>query len=339
VIAQLSEWAQAHVGADAVVDDVARLPGNAGLGYAFTVTAARLTRRLVVRLAAPGVPERGPNDVLRQVPLLQALQRGGIPVAPVVWAGGDPAWFGSSAVISAFLPGRPLHVTRDDLSADVPPDARAAHVLAAVDVLAAVHRLDARELLGGWAAPTPIADEVARWAALLERAHDGRAPAAARRLAEALACAAPARHPMAIQHGDFQTNNVLFADGRVTGVVDWELAGIGDPLLDVAWLMLFCDPACWAPDQRARLRVVVAPEEIADRYGAAPDDLAWHRALACLRFAAIIAYNLRLHRTGRRVDATWEDYARSASVLLVTAERHLGLSKRTTPRRAARSRA
>ncbi|WP_410792318.1 phosphotransferase family protein [Kribbella sp. C-35] len=35
-------------------------------------------------------------------------------------------------------------------------------------------------------------------------------------------------------HGDWGSNNLLIADGRVTAVLDWENATIGDPLYDVA---------------------------------------------------------------------------------------------------------
>jgi hygromycin-B 4-O-kinase len=35
-------------------------------------------------------------------------------------------------------------------------------------------------------------------------------------------------------HGDFGSNNVIVDDGRVTAVLDWENAMIGDPLYDVA---------------------------------------------------------------------------------------------------------
>lgn len=35
-------------------------------------------------------------------------------------------------------------------------------------------------------------------------------------------------------HGDWGANNLLVADGQVTGILDWEAAAIGDPLYDVA---------------------------------------------------------------------------------------------------------
>jgi hygromycin-B 4-O-kinase len=42
-------------------------------------------------------------------------------------------------------------------------------------------------------------------------------------------------------HGDFGGNNLLVDGGRVTGVLDWEAAMIGDPLFDVAAMRF------WAP--------------------------------------------------------------------------------------------
>jgi aminoglycoside phosphotransferase (APT) family kinase protein len=39
-------------------------------------------------------------------------------------------------------------------------------------------------------------------------------------------------------HGDAGPGNFLFEDGRVTGMIDWELAHAGDPLEDLGWLMM-----------------------------------------------------------------------------------------------------
>jgi aminoglycoside phosphotransferase (APT) family kinase protein len=44
----------------------------------------------------------------------------------------------------------------------------------------------------------------------------------------------PQRNPDALLHGDYWPGNVLWKDGRVVAVLDWEEAAIGDPLADVA---------------------------------------------------------------------------------------------------------
>ncbi len=43
--------------------------------------------------------------------------------------------------------------------------------------------------------------------------------------------------PVLVQ-GDTGPGNFMYSDGRVTAVVDWELAHLGDPMDDIAWLSL-----------------------------------------------------------------------------------------------------
>ncbi len=44
----------------------------------------------------------------------------------------------------------------------------------------------------------------------------------------------PQRNPSALLHGDFWPGNLLWRDGQLVGIIDWEDAAIGDPLADVA---------------------------------------------------------------------------------------------------------
>ncbi len=44
--------------------------------------------------------------------------------------------------------------------------------------------------------------------------------------------------PPVLVQGDTGPGNFMYLDGRVTAVVDWELAHLGDPMDDVAWLSL-----------------------------------------------------------------------------------------------------
>jgi len=41
-----------------------------------------------------------------------------------------------------------------------------------------------------------------------------------------------------IVHGDFRNGNLIVADGLIQAVLDWELAHLGDPMEDLAWLCL-----------------------------------------------------------------------------------------------------
>jgi aminoglycoside phosphotransferase (APT) family kinase protein len=103
----------------------------------------------------------------------------------------------------------------------------------------------------------------------------------------------------------------------VLAVIDWELAQIGAVLIDLGWLCLFSDREMWVKADLVPEHIP-APAELAEMYReragwAIPDaDVRWFRAFASYRFGVITAFNLMLHRRGKRPDPTWEDIALSA---------------------------
>ncbi|MDB5511132.1 MAG: putative aminoglycoside phosphotransferase [Enterovirga sp.] len=46
--------------------------------------------------------------------------------------------------------------------------------------------------------------------------------------------------PVVLVHGDAGPGNFLFEDGRLTALIDWELAHLGDPMEDLAWFSMRC---------------------------------------------------------------------------------------------------
>jgi hypothetical protein len=57
----------------------------------------------------------------------------------------------------------------------------------------------------------------------------------------------PATNPPALLHGDYWPGNILWQDGQITAIIDWEDAQVGDPLSDVAnarlEILFFCGEA------------------------------------------------------------------------------------------------
>ena len=49
----------------------------------------------------------------------------------------------------------------------------------------------------------------------------------------------PAQCHIGIVHGDYQFANVMFSntEPKLAAIVDWELSTLGDPLLDLAWML------------------------------------------------------------------------------------------------------
>ncbi|MAE96617.1 MAG: phosphotransferase family protein [Deltaproteobacteria bacterium] len=95
-------------------------------------------------------------------------------------------------------------------------------------------------------------------------------------------------------HGDFHAANVMFSlDGpELAALVDWELSTVGDPLLDLGWLLATCPdetghgvgPSAWPGFPR--------PEELLARYGERSTrdlaSIAWYEVLACYKLGIIL---------------------------------------------------
>jgi aminoglycoside phosphotransferase (APT) family kinase protein len=44
--------------------------------------------------------------------------------------------------------------------------------------------------------------------------------------------------PLSLIHGDFNPANFLYADGKVSALIDWENSRVGDPREDLGWMMM-----------------------------------------------------------------------------------------------------
>jgi aminoglycoside phosphotransferase (APT) family kinase protein len=303
----------------ATVSALSALPGHAGVSYSFELTTsaagAPKSERLVIRLAPAGVPVAGPTDVVRQARIMESLAGTAVPVPPIKWYDNDPRWFGRPFFVAGFVAGDKLALGEHTYAE---AETRAM-VERAVGALAALHALPWEPRRAVWGEPSSLADEMKRLDNLLDRPTldpkvVGRAPLLRERLRQSLP--APATVHLGCVHGDFQWSNCLFERGKLNAVIDWELAQIGATLIDLGWLCLFSDPQSWETLDLVPQHVP-PPEEIAERYAAsaaakvAAGQVRWFRAFAGYRFGVITAFNLMLHRRGKRLDPTWEDIALS----------------------------
>jgi aminoglycoside phosphotransferase (APT) family kinase protein len=313
VAAHLARFVPAHYGSSAALDGLQVMEaGHAGLTFGFRVIergTKAVMARLVLKLAPPGVRRAGNTDVFRQAPLLRALHAAQLPVPDVPWAGADDAWFGTPFVMMAFLPGMPFFVWQPDARFDRSPAAVTPLWEQCIDALVRLHRFDWSLHLPDWERPTALHDEVTRWDRIVAKSPEPVWLAAAQRVREALLETMPPSPAPALVHGDYQPGNMLYEGGRLTGIIDWELASIGSPPLDVGWLMMMADPLGWLPDWKPLCPLT--PRAIALRYGAEPVAMAWWQALAGYRLGTIACLNVHLHRSGRRPDAIWEHFARA----------------------------
>ena len=267
---------------------------------------------LVIRLAPPGVRRSGNTDVERQVPLLRALRAHGFPVPRVRFSGGDDGSFPSAYVVFEHLPGRSFIVWDPDPGFDRSPAAVARLWIAAIRLLARVHRFDWSTHLADWEPPTPIEGEVRRWDPILARAAEPAWVQLGKGVRELLLRSGPPPSPIGLLHGDCQPGNILYGEGgRVLGLLDWELSAIGAQLYDLGWTLMLGDPESWHPQWCAVNPPSAATliETYSAEMGREPRGLAWYRALAGYRMAVVTGLFTKLHREGRRRDAAWEKMA------------------------------
>ena len=181
---------------------------------------------------------------------------------------------------------------------------------AAVDLLHRLQQVPVSESGIAEEKPTSLTEEMMRWAWLMQRAPDElttEAPALGARLAEKQ----PGEPAPTLVHADFHYGNMLFrVDGgkpEIVALLDWEIAEIGAPLLDLGCLCIVAqrnrvDPE--APNPGGAIEVDI--EDVIKMFGADPKESRWYLALSCYKYASIFGYNLMLHRRGKRPDSMYE---------------------------------
>jgi aminoglycoside phosphotransferase (APT) family kinase protein len=144
----------------------------------------------------------------------------------------------------------------------------------------------------------------------------------------------------AVLHSDFRIDNCLMdpaAPSRVAAIIDWEMATIGDPLLDLGSFLGFWgddrpDPPAM-PLLQGATRVAGAPSraELADRYSAATgrsvEHLEYYMALAFWKLAAIIEGAYAHHVAGRLDSQYARDLERGVPGLVAEAARFAGIAR------------
>jgi aminoglycoside phosphotransferase (APT) family kinase protein len=262
------------------VREVRAIPeGHSG----FTYWVELAGRRGVLRLPPPGARIAGPADIPRQARIMAALHEQGLPVPRIVATSQDPVVDGRPFVLMEAIHGDRVEQAIDAGSSPLQLAA------SAVEVLRRVQAVPCEKTGIGAEDPMPLEGEIARWTWLMERAPaelTGQAP----RLAQLLVERKPVPQPPVLVHGDYHLSNMLFDSREVVAVVDWEIAQLGQPLLDVCCISLSH----------------VSADAVREMYGADPTEYRWYVALTHYKYAAIFGYNLMLHRRGKRPDPSYE---------------------------------
>lgn len=277
--------------------------GHSNLNYLLDLGG----RELVLRRARPDAALQPGHDVGREYRLLASLH-------PVWGRVPEPLAYCPDAQVI----GAPFHVTRRVRGAILrqhPPQGMGAESFAALaeglaDTLASLHRVDPQLAglgdLGGSRAP--LARQCEAW---LRRYQAVRTPDSPDfgPVAAWLRRRAPGAWPATLCHHDYKYDNLVLAAGApggIAAVLDWELASLADPQLDLAWTL-----ACWTeagdpaglqafgvthlPGNPDRAALLARYAQAAQR---TPDDPVFLYVFGLLRLAAVLQQIYARHRRG-----------------------------------------
>jgi aminoglycoside phosphotransferase (APT) family kinase protein len=232
----------------AEIDELKPLPGGiSSLTFAATLRGSGSgDRRVVIKVAPPGLAPVRNRDVLRQARVIQAVQDApGVRVPTVlVRDAGAPPFF-----VMEFVAGEAYEPQWDVSQAPPSPAAVDARARAAATMLARLQAIEPATVGLGDEPALSLSEELERWGALFATAGDDLRGNESE-LRRALAVSVPAPVPPRILHGDYRLGNMQFAGDRLAAIIDWEIWSVGDPRIDLAWLMMFADPVAQRVAQR-----------------------------------------------------------------------------------------
>ncbi|MEM7212162.1 MAG: phosphotransferase family protein [Pseudomonadota bacterium] len=189
------------------------------------------------------VPEGRNETMMREYRIIEALTDSPVPHCRAHGVCTDPDVLGCTFYLMEFVDGwSPISEPEWPEPFLSDPESRPGLAHELVDAIAALAGVDWRARgLEGLGRPDGFHDrQVDRWYAHLDRIKIREIPgldAAGAWLRDRR----PRSYQPGIMHGDYQFANVMFHHGapaRMAAIVDWEMGTIGDPLLDLAWVVM-----------------------------------------------------------------------------------------------------
>lgn len=259
--------------------------------------------QMVLRRPPRHLRKNSNDTMLREARILAALKDSAVPHAALFGVCDDTAVTGACfylmAPLEGYSPKGPLpgsYAERPDWRREMGLEmARASAALAAVD-----H--EAVGLAGFGKAADWHGRQVGRWRSQLEGYRDQPGYTVADiglidAIGQWLDSAIPQERRIGIIHGDYQWPNVMFSHDspRITGLIDWELCTLGDPMLDLGWMLTsWIEPS--DPEGREPMitpwQDFISRQELIDAYcamtGRDPSAAPWFFVLACYKLGCIL---------------------------------------------------
>ena len=300
-LAPVADWMSAQGLGEGPIEDVSEITGG--------------TQNVMLRFSRDGreyVFRRGPRHlrpvsnsvILRETRVLQALAGTDVPHAGLIAVCEDTSILGD-AVFYLMEP-----VNGFNAGAGLPPlharDAAVRHGmgLSMADAAARLGAVDHVKVgLADFGKPDGFLErQVPRWLSELESYskfdnYAGPDIGDVDGVASWLKANQPKSFKPGIMHGDYHAANVMFSmtGSELVAIVDWEMCTIGDPLLDLGWML-----ATWyrpghhavLPNELMTAGGLATPDELVAQYAKNTtrdlSDIDWYAVMACFKLGIIL---------------------------------------------------
>ncbi|UGT54912.1 phosphotransferase family protein [Nocardia asteroides] len=293
-LGRLAPWLRAAVpGVGAELTGQVLAGGRSNLTY----TVSDGATSWIVRRPPLGHVLATAHDMTREYRVMAALRQTSVPVPAMYALCEDAEVIGAPFYVMELVEGRPYRHAAE--LAELGPERTQAMSAALVDTLADLHAVDPAAVgLADFGRPEGfLTRQVSRWKKQLDASRTRDLPLADE-LHALLAADVPAESTLGIVHGDYRLDNVLVDDrDRPAAVIDWEMATLGDPLTDLALMVVYGRLAAQLGRNAVVADATSAPgflteDEIIARYTARSDrDMSrfgFYLGLAAFKLAVII---------------------------------------------------
>ena len=254
-----------------------------------------------LRIPPPTAPASRDEGIMREWRIIEALDGTDVPHTPAVAACSDTDVLGRAFYLMGFVDGwSPMNVDRWPAPFDDDLEERRGLAYQLAEGIALLSKVDWQAKgLDDLGRPGGFHErQVDRWTSFLERIK-GRELPGFDEASTWLRSHRPLDYIPGLMHGDYQFANVMYRDGapaRLAAIVDWEMGTVGDPKLDLGWMVQGWPEDTMAPEAAGSSYVdlygMPSRSEIIEHYaevsGRQVDDIDFYVVLAKWKLAIVL---------------------------------------------------
>ncbi len=327
----LEEWLATQTGEQSTIE-VRWMAGGASCEM---FEMERAGERWAIRRAPANAVSDTAHNVIREFQVVSALQGSAARVPELLASCENSAVIGAPFYIMRYIDGEVIRRSLPDRYVAAPP-MQVSIGEELIDALVELHAFDWRDsAMVELAKPEGFLErQVSRWMGQLESYRQRELPGVDK-VAQWLAEHRPTTGDLTVMHGDYKIDNTMYSKTlppKILSVVDFEMTTIGDPLIDLAWAMIFWPEegnviALAAPGSEGGMDASYCqpPQTLIDRYAQATGrdlrEFQWYQAFAAWKLAIVLEASYVKHLQGQSRNPNHEFFGFIVDQLLLRAQR------------------